>query len=131
MEQLIIASARDCLGTPFVHQGRIKGVGMDCAGLIVHVLESLGKPHTDLRGYPRLPYRHMLENHLDAQPCFSRVSELKPGCVLLLRILHHPQHLAIWTGTSIVHAYSDAGRVVEHRIDAAWRKKISRIYEIV
>ena len=33
----IIAIARACLGTPFRHQGRIPGVALDCAGLVVAV----------------------------------------------------------------------------------------------
>lgn len=127
----IIAAARQCLKTPFVHQGRVPGVGLDCAGLVVHVLKSLDVPHSDLKGYPRLPYRHMLENHLDSQSHFQRIARLVPGCVLLLRITRHPQHLAIWTGETIIHAFSDAGCVVEHRMDDRWKNKISRIYEIV
>ncbi len=31
-----IAAARTCLGTPFHHQGRAPGVGLDCIGLDHH-----------------------------------------------------------------------------------------------
>ena len=36
----IIASARACLGTPFLHQGRIPGVALDCAGLVGIIADS-------------------------------------------------------------------------------------------
>ena len=32
MRDDIVAAAREYLDTPFVHQGRVKGVGIDCAG---------------------------------------------------------------------------------------------------
>jgi hypothetical protein len=38
----VIEAARECLGTPFRHQGRIVGEALDCAGVAVHVAERLG-----------------------------------------------------------------------------------------
>ena len=38
----MIAAARACLGTPFHHQGRMPGVGLDCIGLVIVALARCG-----------------------------------------------------------------------------------------
>ena len=40
----MIAAARACIGTPFHHQGRRPGAGLDCIGLIVIALRAAGFP---------------------------------------------------------------------------------------
>jgi len=47
----ILAAARACLGTPFLHQGRIPGVALDCAGLVVAVAQAIGADYVDRTGY--------------------------------------------------------------------------------
>ncbi|MBK8745664.1 MAG: peptidase P60, partial [Propionivibrio sp.] len=42
MTAAILAAARACIGTPFVHQGRIPGLALDCAGLVVAVAQAIG-----------------------------------------------------------------------------------------
>jgi len=130
----IVAIARETMGTPFRHQGRLPGVGIDCAGVLVHVLKSLGLPHDDLAGYPRLPYRNMIRAVLDAQPCLERVRprEIEAGNVLLMTMhrFTEPMHVAIYTGSTIVHAYADMQRVVEHSLTPEWRARITNVYRI-
>lgn len=113
-----------------MHQGRQPGVGLDCAGLIIHVVKTLGLEYTDLAGYPRTPFEGMLKAHLDGQPCLERINSLEPNCVLLMRIKRDPQHLALWTGEKMIHAYLTAGKVVEHGMDDRWKKLIVAIYRI-
>lgn len=128
----VIAAARECLGTPFQHQGRRAGVGLDCAGLICHVAGKMGLPHDTPADYPRDPYDGLLERVLDAQACLLRVdpSELAPGDVLLFRRgrSRRPRHLGIWSGASLIHAAYPPGRVIEHRLDEGWRDSIARVY---
>lgn len=124
----IIAAARAEINTPFVHQGRLPGVALDCAGLIVHVAAALGLEYVDVAGYSRTPSGGILESTLDAQPCLFRVSEARAGDVLLFRFLGAPQHLGITTGETLIHAYQKAGKVCEHRIDEQWRRRIVRVY---
>ncbi|MCK9468475.1 MAG: C40 family peptidase [Porticoccaceae bacterium] len=131
--QRIISAARETMGTPFHHQGRVVGVGMDCAGVLVHVLKSLGLPIIDERGYPRFPYRGLIKSILDSQPSLLPIDkrEMVTGDVLLMRITREPQHVAIYTGATIVHAYSTAGGVVEHSLSPEWRGRIMGVYRIV
>lgn len=130
--QRVIEIARSTMGTPFRHQGRVVGVGIDCAGVLVHILRTLGLPHDDSRGYPRLPYEGLIESILDAQPSLVAYpkSQMQPGDVLLMRFRTEPQHVAICTGETIIHSYSAIGRVVEHRLSPVWRARIVKIYRI-
>ena len=49
----IVATAREYLLTPFHHQGRKKGVGIDCVGLIACVGHELGILDYDCTDYSR------------------------------------------------------------------------------
>ena len=121
--------ARECIGTPFIHQGRVVGRGLDCAGLIIHIFKRLQLPFNDLSGYPEAPYKDMLFNQLNSEPSLIKKprSELKPGDVMLFTINRHPQHLAINAGDAMIHAYSVAGKVIEQSI-GAWNRKLTGVY---
>jgi len=131
MTDRIIELARECMGTPFKHQGRIAGVALDCAGLVVHILKSLGLPYLDDKGYPRGPFDGQLERILEAEPSLVKVpkEDMQAGDVLVLRITKAPQHLGIFTGSTVIHTYADTGRVVEQRF-ANWRRNITHVYRI-
>lgn len=124
----ILLAARACLNTPFRHQGRIPGVALDCAGLVVAVAKAIGADYIDQTGYGRLPIDQRLSAALDAQPCLVRVAERHPGDVLLLRFGGAPQHLAIADGQTMIHCWETVGRVVEHAVDAAWERRIAAVY---
>ena len=124
----ILTAARACLNTPFVHQGRINGRALDCAGLIIQVAKTLGLEHVDHSGYARLPGNGLLEAALDNQPGLSRVTVLQAGDVLLMKFSGDPQHLGIYSGENIIHAYQPIGKVCEHGLTDAWRRRIVRIY---
>jgi cell wall-associated NlpC family hydrolase len=58
----VIKAARSWLGTPFAHQGRVKGVGGDCLGLLIGVaaeLELRDKEGRLLAEYDALDYGHL------------------------------------------------------------------------
>lgn len=125
----LIAAARDCLGTPFMHQGRAPRVGLDCAGLLVHVAQANGLPVIDCDDYARTPSRGQLELMCAAQPCLTRVNGVpQAGDVLLMRFANEPQHLALCTGAGVIHAYEAVRRVVEHDLDTKWRRRIVAVY---
>lgn len=126
----IITAARQCLGTPFRHQGRLLGFGLDCAGVAIHVARQIGVGHRDVSGYSRIPANGQLERSLDAQPCLERVeiSDCAPGDLLLMRFSSVPQHLAIFTGDTIIHAYETVGFCCEHRLSSMWAARIVRVY---
>lgn len=127
----IVDIARECKGTRFVHQGRVAGVGLDCAGLIEHVAKRLQLTYFDVQGYPRLPYRGMLERILGDQPCLKKInkSKLAAGDLLLIRFTRAPQHLGIYSGNGyLIHTYEEVGKVVEHKMDSNWFNRIVGVY---
>lgn len=124
----ILIAARSCLDTPFRHQGRIPGLALDCAGLVVSVAKEIGADYIDRPGYSRNPSGGLLESALDDQPCLERVTDRQPGDVLLMRFAGEPQHLAIFTGDNIIHSYESVGKVCEHRMADVWAVRIVRVY---
>ena len=123
----VVAAARGWLDTPFHHQGRVRGVGMDCIGLPIGVArDDLGlvSPAFNVTGYAMQPdgaslmeqaRRYMVELPID--------TVLLPGMVIVTVVDRDPQHFGILAdyrhgGLSIVHASNRARppRVIETRL---------------
>ncbi|MCY1555786.1 hypothetical protein D9M68_924740 [compost metagenome] len=135
MRKAIIKAAMDALETPFRHQGRVPGLGMDCAGVLVHCFQRLGLPYHDESGYPRNPYDGQLEKILDSQPSLRRIAvdEAGAGDVLVMRMVRAPQHIAIHAGQYnghpyVIHGSEQHGKVCLHRLDAQWFGRVMRAY---
>lgn len=124
----IVAAARECLCTPFRHQGRIPGLALDCAGVAVHAARRVGCSVAEPAAYGRLPHGGLLESWCERQDFLARADAPAAGDLLLMRFMAEPQHLAVCTGAGIVHAYEGIGRTVEHDLDARWRRRIVRVY---
>ncbi len=136
----ITVQARTWLGTPFHHQARLKGKGCDCLGLIVGVVDELGLVDESgrlLSSYDEINYSkepdgkyliQKLENILDE----VNPSEIKAGDLALFKMGNNPQHLAIITdyqgGLGMIHCYAQARKVVEHRFDENWQKRLFKVY---
>jgi len=129
----ILTEARRWVGTPFHHQGRALGVGVDCAGVVAGIAHNLGISDFDRLDYAPIPNKRELEQVLDEHlmalslPDPRRVDE--PAAVLLMQFAAEPQHVAILTERdSIIHAYSRVGRCVEHRFAPVWRGRVIKAY---
>lgn len=129
----ITTAARSWLRTPYLHQGRVIGAGVDCIGLIIGVARDLGVSDFDTLSYGRLPSGAALRQGLvdHAMPA----SDLwLPGQIVLLRFDTEPAHVGIlgdYAGTalSLIHAYSHTGCVTEHRLAAVWRARVVERFE--
>lgn len=128
--EAVVAEARRWLGTPFHHQGRCLGVGVDCAGVVLMTARALGycPPDFDVAGYGRQPDPAAMRAALRAHLTPSSVADMKVGDVLWMSFLTDPQHLAILTDQGILHAYERAGRCVEHGLDRVWRGRIREVF---
>ena len=108
----ILSEARSWIGTPFTHQGRSKGLAVDCIGLIHMVAISLKLAPEELdpeyRGYKDIPDNGKLEKGLNQYMDKVRMSQIQPGDVLLMTFTGDPQHVGFFTGETIVHALSTA-----------------------
>ena len=128
----IVAAARECVGTPFHHQGRLLGVGLDCVGVVLHAARVAGVFPDELPNYGRSPNPKMMRATLEKYMDELFRSERLDGDVLWLRVRHDPQHLAILCdeGRSIIHshAYKPIGRCVEQPLDAMWAERIEAVF---
>ena len=124
----VIDTARQYLGTPYVHQGRTAR-GLDCIGLVIRVGHDLALSDFDIDGYSRVPSGRMMVR-LVAEVCESiRPPQALPGDMIHLAFERQPQHLALLTDKGMIHADSQRG-VVEHALDAAWRGRIRGWYRL-
>jgi cell wall-associated NlpC family hydrolase len=113
----LIAEARSWIGTPFHHQGCLKGVGVDCGGLVRGVSVALGLLPPDyatliprrLHGYGRYPNMDMGRRLCDVYWTPIEREEMQPADVIVIAFDSDPQHTAILVpyahgGLGIVHA---------------------------
>lgn len=129
-----IETARSLVNVRWRHQGR-DARGVDCAGLIVYALRTMGRPVEDALGYGRLPYRGRLELLMRANlgDPLPKVS-LRPGDVPLMRARGTaPCHCGILVeyrlgGFGMIHAHAPDRMVVEHRLDQDWIDRITEVY---
>jgi hypothetical protein len=117
----VVTAARAWIGTPYHHAADLKGVGVDCAMILVRVYVDLGLvPLFDPRPYPRDWMLHRDEERylgfLLARAHEVSRAEAKPGDVILFRFGRCFSHGGIVTKTdplTIVHAFAPARRVLE------------------
>lgn len=136
----VATQARTWLGTPFVHQGRIKGLAADCVGLVVGVARELGlvEPGFDFTGYPRSPDGRSLLGECDRLMQRIAVEDMQAGDVIAIRWESDPQHLGILGdylhgGLSMIHALGTPdgrGRVIEHRLHETMQARIVAAYSL-
>ena len=126
----IVEAARSYLGTPFVHQGRVRDVGIDCAGLVIEVARELEIRSVEITGYGREPDEEQFRRLLRQYMTPIGWDQVEAGDVLTFAFIRE-QHLAIVSERepmSIVHAYEAAGRCVEQPLDRTWLNRLRGCY---
>ena len=125
----VVKAARDLIGTPFIHQGRVPGVGVDCVGVPILVAKSLG-----LGDFNQINYRRYPDGQL------KRIIEdicqpigIQPGALLLFKISVEEQHCGIVSNfkpnqLGLIHAWDIAKKCVEHRLTKDWLAKATGCY---
>lgn len=133
-----IADAYLWLGTPYLHQASVRGVGTDCLGLVGGVARDRGTAEglawaadPNFKGYGRTPHARTLLEGTDKYLERIRLAEVTAGDILLMKFAVEPQHFAFISRmdpTYIIHASSSHRKVVEHRLDEVWRSRVIRAY---
>ena len=130
--QAIVAAARAWIGTPYLHQASLRGVGCDCLGLVRGVWREMIGPEPEAAP----PYTPDWAEAggvealaLAGARHFTPVAtgEFKPGDALLFRWRDDApaKHLAIASsGRTMVHAHGGA-RVCETAISPWWRRRLA------
>jgi len=127
--QKIFLAARDCVGSPFRHQGRDPASGLDCVGLIVHVAKTLNLEAFDYKGYKKIPGREAISRYARLAGFVAKpMAHMAAGDVVILRFGRYLEHAAILSDRGIIHACEKYGRVVEHGLDAHWRSRIISVH---
>lgn len=133
-EQLL-AVARSWLGTPYHHQGRVRGIGADCIGFITGVIaQASGRQVQAPIHYGRYPDP---AGALAAIAASGEGTPIDPAAalpadVVYMRIARQPQHFGfVSTQGRILHCVEPAGVVevdlsawMRQRILYAWRLRI-------
>lgn len=115
----VITCARQFLEVRWVHQGRHKTRGIDCAGLIVLVGRELGilGPEADASGYQRRTQGREFLEHFRRNLIEREVFDARPGDIMIFRDDVFPCHSAI-VGLkdgqlTIIHAHMLRRKTVE------------------
>ncbi len=132
LRQEVIDFARTWLGTRWRHQGRTKGYGVDCIGLIVGVARELNLSLFDTTQYTPVPDGVRLRAQCDE--LMTPLNSPLLGSVVLMQFKGPPQHLGFFSRQNgvdtLIHAYVVDRRVVEHPIDQQWRDRFLAFYDI-
>jgi cell wall-associated NlpC family hydrolase len=139
----IIAAARRRKDTPWVHQGRLDLVGLDCIGLVTVValeLDLLGPETATIAegiwaNYARVPDGSLADG---LARFMVPVADPRPGDVIAFKLRILPQHVGILTerpnGLGLIHAVApepgpgNTGRVLETSYDGRWRARRTGAY---
>ena len=123
MREQTVAIARRFIGTPYHHQARLEGHGVDCVGLVICVARELRivPADWDVTGYSRIPDGAALMRHLRERLAEVDQVEMQPGDVVCVAFDKWPQHVGIvgdyvHGGLSMIHADMIRGRVLETRL---------------
>lgn len=108
----VVAEARSWIGTPYLHQASLKGVGCDCLGLVRGVWRSIfgdepEAPPAYSRDWAEALARETLAEAAGRHMVPVALKDIKPGDVLLYAMKDHApaKHCAIMSAdTLMIHA---------------------------
>jgi NlpC/P60 family putative phage cell wall peptidase len=140
-KSLLVAEAYTWLGTPYHHQQRLKGVGVDCAQLIAGIAEGAGLMEnviTPMDYSAEWNYHNAEEKmlgYIEALGC-TRTEHPEPGDIVAFKIGLAHGHLGILVSPNeFIHAYleasekgSESGKVSKMYLNGAWARRASLYY---
>lgn len=139
----IVDEARSFIGTRYQHQASLKGVAVDCIGLIRGVARGVGldDPFTsgkarEFEGYSQYPNPMLLVLACEEFMDRIKISEAGLGDVLVFsfidRGVNQPQHFGIISQTDpnyVIHSLA-GHKVVEHHVNEVWQRRILSAYRL-
>ncbi len=141
MTTQVAAIARAWIGTPYVHQASVQGVGCDCLGLLRGIWREIyGTEPEAIPAYtPDWSEPQGEEALMTAARRHLRIlkgARLVPGQVILFRMRQGAvaKHLGVISEAGdmprFIHAYQGHG-VVESPLSAPWLKRIAARFEFI
>ncbi|HEX8774900.1 MAG TPA: hypothetical protein VF735_15105 [Pyrinomonadaceae bacterium] len=147
----IIEEAKTWIGTPFEHQGMLKGLGSDCEGFLEGVLRHCGIDRITgiVRNYKRREDGSLMQELLLASTdliagrdgmqladmSLALPADIIAFCDEDLRDITRPRHLGFLSdrraSDGVVHVIHCSERGVQrHRMDLKWRMRVHSIWKI-
>ena len=137
----IVAEARDWIGTRWVHQASVKGVGVDCVGLALGVgikldlfagIDLTAPEIQEVLAYGREPTTAQLIAGCEAL-AVPIEGAMQVGDIALFTFNGQVSHLAIvgdypHGGHSLIHAFIGSRKVSENRFDETWTSRFASAY---
>ena len=138
----VIETARSYVGTPFHHQARLRGVGVDCVGLVICVAVDLGLSDTvgvpfqlnDYPDYSAQPMGSFVQDEAKARLIEKSMSTLQAGDVVTMKGPYTPCHAGIVTERNgvlyLIHALNVGKnpKVIEHILDHVWKSHVTGVF---
>lgn len=127
----ILESARQWIGTPWRHNQKCKGHGVDCVRFIEAVFkDDLGYQFSDIDKYARIPDDDALLVFLQTNINVKQIplTDIQPGDLLLFRLGKIPYHLGISNGSGMIHADSNHGVIEVDNLGRMEKRLISAFY---
>lgn len=138
LQLAIVKSACGWLDTPYHHHGRVKGVGVDCAQLLVAVAHETGCITDEIvQTIPNYPVQWHLHNReeklLDVLEHFECIEIPKeatlPGDIVCFQFGRTTSHLGIKINeTQFIHARYDTKKVVINTMQHEWLERWTKSY---
>lgn len=130
---IAVAAARECLGTRFHFNQRTPGLAIDCVGVVRYSMQRAGlycppdKHYSARTSFGRHVYDDCREG-MDEIP----QDELKAGSVVLLWLARPelPQHLGVWSGSSMIHADTRTRCVIETPGLSVYHKHVFAVFDM-
>lgn len=125
--------ARSFLRTPYQHQGRLPGVGLDCYGVVVQAYEMAGVPMRARHNYSQQPSEAELYAWMDEHFARIGLAHVDVGDVLVFAMVREAQHMAIVSSVApvrMIHAYMGVEKVVEHDLAAPWSRLLRSVHTL-
>lgn len=125
---------QDLIGVPYESRGR-SVLGADCWGIIMMASENIyGQNIPDYSEYrdstDRTQTEPLFEARLDWQ--VVPIDCILPGDVIVLRIMGHPMHAAIYVGDGrMLHTMSGRDSCLDRLSSQGWMNRVEGVYRWV
>ena len=128
------------VGTPWIHQGRRKGVGVDCIGMVIGAVKEVDDFGYDHTSYSMDPNWPLLKSQMEMYAgCVSSTEEgatpaelklvMEPGDILVFNLFGQPRHVGMFVGdNTFLHSFATLGEVAPFQLNGKWLRRMFAVY---
>lgn len=138
MRTKIVNEALSWVDTPYHHRAKVKGVGVDCAMLVLCVAyncdlvseeQIVNSPKYNVQWHIHNTEEKLIDILKDYGCVEIPISDIAPGDIVAFQYGRVTSHLGIVTGeTQFVHARMDIGRVVLNTLNMEFTDRLTHAY---